>query len=191
MPQAVDISQVMMKLTKPGRPKSKSRGGFDGRSNLTKPSSPMAPLPIPSPTPSSKFAWDSTCLGLIKPALNYTNTPMIDWLRRQGNPSIPLASENTAKPWVRLRHRPCRGIDHEDAIHSSISEVGSKDACWSVDETVKPESIKPPDSRFAVDYLDHYVDDPAETYIKSDGKPAVELSFFGLSLTGAKRMASR
>ena len=28
-----------------------------------------------------------------------------------------------------------------------------------------------------VDYLDHYVDDPAETYIKSDGKPAVELSF--------------
>ena len=28
-----------------------------------------------------------------------------------------------------------------------------------------------------VDYLDHFGIDPAETYIKSDGTPAVELSF--------------
>ena len=34
------------------------------------------------------------------------------------------------------------GIDHEDAIHSSISELVRRTHDWSVDETVKPGKYK-------------------------------------------------
>ena len=71
------------------------------------------------------------------------------------------------------------GTSHEDAVRSSISELVRRTHDWSVDETVKPGKYKNRTTlvSLVLDYLDHYVDDPAETYIKSDGKPAVELSF--------------
>jgi len=71
------------------------------------------------------------------------------------------------------------GISHEDAVHDAISDLVRRTHDWSVDETAKPGKYKNRTTvvSLVLDYLDHYVDDPAETYIKSDGRPAVELSF--------------
>ncbi len=126
-----------------------------------------------------QFAWDSTCLGLIKSCPRLYQYTMIDGYVGKGE-SIHLRFgieyHQALQDYDIAR---AEGIDHEDAVHSAISELVRRTHDWSVDETVKPGKYKNRQTlvSLVVDYLDHYVDDPAETYIKSDGKPAVELSF--------------
>ena len=131
------------------------------------------------PNTHIQFAWDSTCLGLIKTCPRLYQYTMIDGYVAKGE-SIHLRFgieyHQALQDYDIAR---AEGIDHEDAVHSAISELVRRTHDWSVDETVKPGKYKNRQTlvSLVVDYLDHYVDDPAETYIKSDGKPAVELSF--------------
>ena len=126
-----------------------------------------------------QFAWDSTCLGLIKSCPRLYQYTMIDGYVAKGE-SIHLRFgieyHQALQDYDIAR---AEGIAHEDAVHSAISELVRRTHDWSVDETTKPGKYKNRQTlvSLVVDYLDHYVDDPAETYIKSDGKPAVELSF--------------
>ena len=126
-----------------------------------------------------QWAWDSTCLGLIKTCPRLYQYTMIDGYVAKGE-SIHLRFgieyHQALQDYDIAR---AEGIDHEDAVHSAISDLVRRTHDWSVDETVKPGKYKNRQTlvSLVVDYLDHYVDDPAETYIKSDGKPAVELSF--------------
>ena len=126
-----------------------------------------------------QFAWDSTCLGLIKSCPRLYQYTMIDGYVAKGE-SIHLRFgieyHQALQDYDIAR---AEGIPHEDAVHSAISDLVRRTHDWSVDETTKPGKYKNRQTlvSLVVDYLDHYVDDPAETYIKSDGKPAVELSF--------------
>ena len=126
-----------------------------------------------------QFAWDSTCLGLIKSCPRLYQYTMIDGYVAKGE-SIHLRFgieyHQALQDYDIAR---AEGTSHEDAVHSAISELVRRTHDWSVDETVKPGKYKNRTTlvSLVLDYLDHYVDDPAETYIKSDGKPAVELSF--------------
>ena len=126
-----------------------------------------------------QFAWDSTCLGLIKSCPRLYQYTMIDGYVAKGE-SIHLRFgieyHQALQDYDIAR---AEGTSHEDAVHSAISELVRRTHDWSVDETVKPGKYKNRQTlvSLVLDYLDHYVDDPAETYIKSDGKPAVELSF--------------
>ena len=126
-----------------------------------------------------QFAWDSTCLGLIKTCPRLYQYTMIDGYVAKGE-SIHLRFgieyHQALQDYDIAR---AEGIPHEDAVHSAISDLVRRTHDWSVDETTKPGKYKNRQTlvSLVVDYLDHYVDDPAETYIKSDGKPAVELSF--------------
>ena len=126
-----------------------------------------------------QFAWDSTCLGLIKTCPRLYQYTMIDGYVAKGE-SIHLRFgieyHQALQDYDIAR---AEGTSHEDAVHSAISELVRRTHDWSVDETVKPGKYKNRQTlvSLVLDYLDHYVDDPAETYIKSDGKPAVELSF--------------
>jgi hypothetical protein len=71
------------------------------------------------------------------------------------------------------------GLPHEDSLRETIRSLHADTFDWSVDESTKPGKYK--NSRtllsLVIDYLDHFVDDTCETYIMSNGKPAVELSF--------------
>ena len=126
-----------------------------------------------------QFAWDSTCLGLIKSCPRLYQYTMIDGYVAKGE-SIHLRFgieyHQALQDYDIAR---AEGTSHEDAVRSSIFELVRRTHDWSVDETVKPGKYKNRTTLISLtlDYLDHYVDDPAETYIKSDGKPAVELSF--------------
>ena len=126
-----------------------------------------------------QFAWDSTCLGLIKTCPRLYQYTMIDGYVGKGESIHLRFGQEYHQALQDYDIARAEGIDHEDAIHSSISELVRRTHDWSVDETVKPGKYKNRQTlvSLVVDYLDHYVDDPAETYIKSDGKPAVELSF--------------
>lgn len=131
------------------------------------------------PGTNIQFAWDSTCLGLIKTCPRLYQYTMIDGYVGRGE-SIHLRFgieyHQTLQDYDIAR---ATGISHEDAVHDAISDLVRRTHDWSVDETVKPGKYKNRTTvvSLVLDYLDHYVDDPAETYIKSDGKPAVELSF--------------
>lgn len=126
-----------------------------------------------------QFAWDSTCLGMIKTCARLYQYTMIDGYVSKGESIHLRFGQEYHQALQDYDIARAEGIDHEDAIHSSISELVRRTHDWSVDETVKPGKYKNRQTlvSLVVDYLDHYVDDPAETYIKSDGKPAVELSF--------------
>ena len=126
-----------------------------------------------------QFAWDSTCLGLIKTCPRLYQYTMIDGYVAKGESIHLRFGQEYHQALQDYDIARAEGIDHEDAIHSSISELVRRTHDWSVDETVKPGKYKNRQTlvSLVLDYLDHYVDDPAETYIKSDGKPAVELSF--------------
>ena len=131
------------------------------------------------PGTNIQFAWDSTCLGLIKTCPRLYQYTMIDGYVGRGE-SIHLRFgieyHQALQDYDIAR---ATGISHEDAVHDAISDLVRRTHDWSVDETVKPGKYKNRQTivSLVLDYLDHYVDDPAETYIKSDGKPAVELSF--------------
>jgi hypothetical protein len=69
--------------------------------------------------------------------------------------------------------------DREAAIRVVVRGLMERVADWTPDPATKAGRYKNRETLVAlvVDYLDHFDPDPAETYIKSDGTPAVELSF--------------
>ena len=131
------------------------------------------------PGTNIQYAYDSTSLGLLKTCPRLYQYTMIDGYVAKGE-SIHLRFgieyHQALQDYDIAR---AEGIDHEDAVHDAISDLVRRTHDWSVDETAKPGKYKNRTTvvSLVLDYLDHYVDDPAETYIKSDGKPAVELSF--------------
>jgi len=131
------------------------------------------------PGTNIQYAYDSTSLGLLKTCPRLYQYTMIDGYVGRGE-SIHLRFgieyHQALQDYDIAR---ATGISHEDAVHDAISDLVRRTHDWSVDETVKPGKYKNRTTvvSLVLDYLDHYVDDPAETYIKSDGKPAVELSF--------------
>lgn len=126
-----------------------------------------------------QYAYDSTTLGLLKTCPRLYQYTMIDGYVAKGESIHLRFGQEYHQALQDYDIARATGIPHEDAIHSSISELVRRTHDWSVDETVKPGKYKNRQTlvSLVLDYLDHYVDDPAETYIKSDGKPAVELSF--------------
>lgn len=126
-----------------------------------------------------QFAWDSTCLGLIKtcPRL-YQYTILEGWQGKTESVHLRFGTEYHAALQVYDISRT-NGISHEDSIHDVVAETMRRTQDWIVDTSTKAGKYKNRETLISliVDYLDHFNPDPAETYIRSDGTPAVELSF--------------
>jgi hypothetical protein len=140
-------------------------------------------LSIPSPfLPDTKiqYAWDSTCLGLLKtcPRL-YQYVILEGWTPHDENIHLRFGIEvHTALQEYDVSRS--NGVNHEDSIHDVISALMGRTYNWDVDRASKAGRYKNRETlvSLVVDYLDHFgTNDPAETYIKADGTPAVELSF--------------
>lgn len=131
------------------------------------------------PGTSIQFAWDSTSLGLIKtcPRL-YQYTMLEGWGGKSESVHLRFGSEYHAALEA-YAHSRANGVKHEDAIHDTVRALCERTADWVVDQSTKAGKYKNRETLISlvVDYLDHFIDDPCETYIKSDGTPAVELSF--------------
>jgi hypothetical protein len=71
------------------------------------------------------------------------------------------------------------GIAHDDAVFDVVKALLERTADYAPDPDTKPGKYKSRAMliRTVIWYLDEHRDDPAKTYIKADGKPAVELSF--------------
>jgi PD-(D/E)XK nuclease superfamily len=131
------------------------------------------------PNTNIQFAWDSTSIGLLKTCPRLYQYTMIDgWGHTNESIHLRFGSEYHSALEFYF-HRRAEGLDHETALHQTVANLLARTADFNPDPTTKAGKYKNRQTLLGlvVDYLDHFVDDPCTTYIKSDGTPAVELSF--------------
>ena len=131
------------------------------------------------PNTSIQYAWSSSSLDLLKTCPRLYQYTMIDgWQSRDESIHLRFGIEyHTALQEYAISK--AKGIKHEDAIHDTIRSLHNRIWDWQVDRTTRAGKYKNRESivSLVIDYLDHFADDPAETFILADGTPAVELSF--------------
>ena len=139
-----------------------------------------APSPF-LPGTNVQFAWDSTSLGYLKtcPRLYYYH--MIEGWRGKGeNIHLRFGIEyhQALQDYDVSR---AQGIKHVDAVHDTLRCLLGRIVDWDpiASEGKRSEELKtkPALIRTVLWYLDKFEDDPAQTVILENGKPAVEVSF--------------
>lgn len=131
------------------------------------------------PGTNIQYAWDSTSLGYLKTCPRLYQYIMIEgWGSRDESIHLRFGIEyhSALQDYAISR---AQGDAHEDAIRTSIHKLHSRVYNWNPDRSTRAGKYKNRESiaGLVIDYLDHFSDDPAETFILDDGKPAVELSF--------------
>lgn len=126
-----------------------------------------------------QYAWDSTSLGYIKTCPRLYQYIMLDgWSTRDESIHLRFGIEyhQALQDYAIAR---AQGIKHEDAIHDTIRELQHRVFNWVVDRSTRAGKYKNRETivGLVIDYLDHFSDDPAETFILDNGQPGVEVSF--------------
>ncbi len=127
-----------------------------------------------------QFAWDSTSLSYLKtcPRL-YQYTILDGWSGNLESIDLRFGIEyHTALQDYEISR--AAGCDHQLALSDAISGLHERTVDFNPDGGSKTERYKSRANLYqlVIDYLDEYGDnDPAVTYIRADGMPAVELSF--------------
>ena len=131
------------------------------------------------PGTNIQFAYDSTSLGYLKTCPRLYQYIMIEgWGTRDESIHLRFGIEyHTALQDYAISR--AKGVKHEDAIHDTIRALHSRVYEWDPDRTSRAGKYKNRESiiGLVIDYLDHFIDDPAETFILDNGEPAVEVSF--------------
>lgn len=126
-----------------------------------------------------QFAWDSTSLGLLKTCPRLYQYVMIDgWGSTEESVHLRFGQEyHQALQDYDLSR--AAGIPHDDAIFDVVKALLERTADFKPDPDTRAGKYKSRNMliRCVIWYLDEHAEDPAKTYIKADGKPAVELSF--------------
>lgn len=140
---------------------------------------PIKPQSPFLPGTNIQFAWDSTSLGLIKTCPRLYQYTMIDgYIPKDESVHLRFGQEyhQAIQEYDIAR---AQGESHEDAVRIAIRDLLIRTYDWVVDESTKAGNYKNRRTllQLCVDYFDHFEDDPAETFILENGKPAVELSF--------------
>lgn len=141
-----------------------------------------ASTPVASPfLPGTQiqYAWDSTTLSAFKTCPRLYQYQYIDgWASPGESVHLRFGIEyHTALQDYDLSR--AAGIKHDDAVHDVVRELLIRTADFKPDQDSRAGKYKNRDTllQLVIDCLDFFKDDPAQTYIMKDGKPAVELSF--------------
>ena len=126
-----------------------------------------------------QYAWDSTSLGYLKTCPRLYQYTMIEgYIPNEDSVHLRFGQEyhKALEDYDRLIFA---GEERDVAIHTVVGELLVRCAGWNVDRTIRAGKYKNLDTLLSliIDYLDKYIDDPAQTYALADGVPAVELSF--------------
>ena len=132
-----------------------------------------APSPF-LPGTNVQYAWDSTTLGALKTCPRLYQYSMLEgWSSREESVHLRFGIEyhHALQDYDLSR---AAEITHDDAVHDVVQELILRTADFDPDHKTKTrEGLV----RTVIWYLDKFRDDPAQTFILSDGKPAVEQSF--------------
>jgi len=121
-----------------------------------------------------QFAFDSTSLGMLKTCARLYYYQMIEgWVSREESVHLRFGIEyhHALQDYDLSR---AANIAHNDAVHDVVRELLLRTADFNPDHKTKTRDSL---VRTVIWYLDKFENDPAETHILLDGKPAVELSF--------------
>lgn len=131
------------------------------------------------PGTNIQYAWDSTSLGDFKKCPRYYYYTHIEgWAPKDDNIHLRFGIEyHQALHDYELAK--AEGKDHNGALRSTIHNLLSRIHSWEPDVDTKAGKYKNKESltRTVIWYLDLFKDDPAQTVILADGKPAMEVSF--------------
>jgi len=152
--------------------------------DLTPPLDESLRTPPGSPSPflpgtSIQYAWDSTSIGMMKVCPRLYQYVMLEgWSPRDESVHLRFGSEYH-KALEEYDKAKAAGLSHDDAMSCTVQYTMEFTSDFAPDESIKAGKYKNRKTLIAliIDYLDHFADDPCQTYILSDGKPAVELSF--------------
>lgn len=141
---------------------------------------PTAQSPSPFlPGTDIQYAWDSTTLGLLKTCPRLYQYTMIDGYQPRDESIHLRFGQEYHSALEHFDHLLADSVPREEAIHKMVHAAVLRTKDWNPDRSTKAGKYKNPESLVGllVDYVDHFNPDPATTYIKTDGTPAVELSF--------------
>ena len=131
------------------------------------------------PGTNIQYAWDSTSLGYLKTCPRLYQYIMIDgYGTRDESIHLRFGIEyHTALQDYAVSR--ANGISHEDSIHDTIRALHSRVHDWNPDQSSRAGRYKNRETiaSLVIDYLDHFINDQAETVVLDNGQPAVELSF--------------
>lgn len=133
--------------------------------------------PGPSPfIPSThiQFAWDSTSIGWAKGCPRLYQYMMIEgWRPKEESDDLTfgLIYHSALEEYDRRR---AVGDDHLVAVRECVRHLLTESWTWKTNNEYKNRANL---LRTVVWYLDKFEDDPAETLIMKDGRPAVEVTF--------------
>ena len=131
------------------------------------------------PGTTIRFAWDSTTLGALKTCPRLYQYLYVDgWGSAEESVHLRFGREYH-QAFQDYAHARAEGESHEEALFEVVRELLERTADYTPDPETKAGKYKSRSLllRAVIWYLDEHARDPAETYIKADGKPAVELSF--------------
>src|SRR6266403_3262187 len=131
------------------------------------------------PGTNIQFAWDSTCLGYLKQCPRLYQYTIIDGSSPKDQSVHLRFGSEYHKAIQEYDIERANDVTHEDSIRIAIRNLLVRTGDWLVDETTKAGNYKNRRTllQLCVDYFDFFKDDPAQTFILENGKPAVELSF--------------
>jgi hypothetical protein len=137
-----------------------------------------API-LPDPTRLSfrgnlQVAWDSTSMRALKECpRKYYYSIVLGFAPRFESVHLTFGL-HYHKGLELLAHYKAGGLSHDEAVCGMVKAMMVATHGWRSDDTSKNRETL---IRTLVWYAEHFRDDPAETYILANGKPAVELSF--------------
>jgi hypothetical protein len=127
-----------------------------------------------SPTlPTLQLAWDSVSSGTLKECPRLYQLSIIEgWQPRTKNIHLEfgILMHSARETYYHLR---AAGRDHEDGVLAALDELDRPKAIFSSDSYKNRFTA----ARTIVWYLDQWENDPLETIILANSKPAVEVSF--------------
>lgn len=127
-----------------------------------------------------QYAWDSTSIGYFKRCPRLYQYVMIEGWEPKGeiiHLRFGIEYHNALHDYEKCK---AEGQDHDEAIHHTIQALLERTWHWEkVEPRTDTEKLKTRYHlvRTVIWYLDKFKDDPAETIILANGKPACELSF--------------
>jgi len=141
-----------------------------------------ADAPAPSPfLPGTKiqYAWDSTCLGMLKTCPRLYQYQMIEGWSPNDESAHLVFGQLFHHALEEYDRRKAEGSTHVEAMEWAIGDLLVSSKGYAPDPETKAGKYKSRDRLLAlvIDYLDGYKDDASVTFLLEDGTPAVELSF--------------
>lgn len=131
------------------------------------------------PGTNIQFAWDSTSLGYLKtcPRLYYYH--MIEGWQTKGEAIHLRFGIEYHQALHDYETFKAEGMDHDRSVQQTVYMILERTFDWDPDPTTASEELKTKEHlvRTVIWYLDKFEDDPAQTYIMENGKPALEVSF--------------